>query len=324
MKNSTKVTVGCVVIGIILIICCLISVVLLIAVASSENYEIPAYTESSMQEGNANEKIVVLDLEGVIMDYEDGVHETSLTQYLLQSLENIKNDDYVKAVILRHNTPGGVVYDTAVIAEKIKEIQAQDKLVVTVIEEMSASGGYWLAASSDYIIIHHTSITGSIGVLAQFTDYDELLNKVGVKVVTITNTEGKNKFMDKVGEEGSDHNKIFKTLLDDSYQDFLKVVTDGRHLTREEVLPYADGRVLNARQALDAKLVDQLGDYDDAVEYIKTQKKLENPTIVNYLWQKAFAWDSITGKLNNMVSKVSPLESTGLKVYAMPEYMVSD
>jgi protease-4 len=317
--------VGCGIFVIILLLCCgILSILVLMSedVALSEGY-----VEDTLQSGKEGENIVVIEMYGVITSASDGIHELNFTDYSIATLEKIialsEDDDPsndVSGVILKINSPGGGVYDTARIGEKIYEIQDKNIPVVTVVEDMAASGGFWLASSTDYIFIQPESFTGSIGVLMQTVDYDELFQKVGVNVITITNTEGKNKVADQLDDPESEQYRLFKDLLDESYEDFVTVIMNGRNLSRSEVIPYADGRLLSGSQAVDIKFADEFGDLDNAIEYIKAEMSLEDPTVIEYERTTISDFNGFLGKANNLLTTPS-IHQTGMKLYALPTFM---
>ena len=156
---------GCGIILVVILVLCSCFGLMLMAVSSGGNYEQSSFAETVEERGSGTEKIVVIDVEGVIMDTDDGIHQSSLTKYILDSLDKANEDDNVEGVIIRLNTPGGSEYDSARITEKIYELQANEKIVVAVIDEIAASGGYYISAPADYILARPESWTGSIGVL---------------------------------------------------------------------------------------------------------------------------------------------------------------
>lgn len=314
---------GCGIILVVILLLCSCFGLMVMAGASGGNYKPDSFAETVEEGGHSTEKIAVINVEGVIMDADDGIHQSSLTKYILDSLDQANTDEDVKGIIIRLNTPGGSEYDSARITEKIYELQANDKVVVAVIDEIAASGGYYISAPADYIFTRPESWTGSIGVLIQTMEYEELLSKIGVKEVVVTNSKGVNKVAKDLDNPESEQHKIFKTMLDEAYGRFVTVIADGRGLSKEEVIKYADGRILSGQQAIDAKLVDKIGGYDDAIEYIKTEKDIESPKIVDYKRSELFAFNSISSKFNTLFKQTQSIHNTGVKVYAMPDFMFS-
>lgn len=315
---------GCFIIVVLLTICFMFMIVLGSLASSGSTLGTEGYVESEYRDGNSSETIAVLYLDGVIMDADDGVHETTIVNYILKGLDAANENDDVQAVIMVVNSPGGGVYDSALITDKMSELQANDKPVVAVIEDLAASGGYWVSAQSDYIFIHPQSLTGSIGVFFQFTEFDELFNKIGIDQVYITNTEGKNKVPQNLGNPETEGHQIFKNLADESYESFVNIIVNGRNLSRAEVIPYADGRILSAQEAKDAKLVDEFGGLDDAIDHVAIELSLDEPNVVKYYRSEMWGFSSLNSKVNILFNDANPLAKSGFGMYALPEFMMGN
>ncbi|MBD3363294.1 hypothetical protein GF362_06250 [Candidatus Dojkabacteria bacterium] len=316
---------GCAVsIILIIVICVCVSVFSLAIMSAGGVYQEKGYMNSIRATGKQDEKVAVIYIEGIILDIDDGVYQTSLTQYVIDALDEVIENENYKAAVLVLNTPGGGVYDSARISDKIKEAQAQDKVVVSVIEEMAASGGYWIAAPTDYILIQPESITGSIGVLFQTIEYEELFNKIGLEEIIITNRESVNKVPDELENKESEQYKLFEDLLDNEYEAFIQLILEGREITRSELRPYADGRLIDGRVAVKNNLADAYGGFEEAIEYLKSEKGIDSPHIVDFHRMELIGWNAFSGKLDLLAKQLSPESRATLKMYLLPEIMFSE
>jgi protease-4 len=189
---------------------------------------------------------------------------TSGSDSIVATLGRIKNDPAVRAVVLRVNSPGGTPAASQEIVEAITEVRAAGKIVVTSMADVAASGAYWIAASTDHIVADPGTITGSIGVIWQFANYEELYRKLGIDHVTFTS--GPYKDMGSVTRDLSpQEEEIVRSIIDEMYNQFVDAVASGRRMAREDVLALADGRIFIGTQALEAGLIDSLGGLRPAV-----------------------------------------------------------
>jgi protease-4 len=199
-------------------------------------------------------RVALVEVEGLIVDAERVVRE----------LEQHGEDPAIRAVVLRIQTPGGVVAPTQEIYEAVKRLRAGGKPVVASLGAIAASGGYYLAAAADRIVANPGTLTGSIGVLIQLADVEGLLRKVGVRVEVVK--AGRYKDLGNLGRQmTAEERAILQSLLDDMYDQFVTAVAQGRGLERDAVLALADGRLYSGRRAKDLGLVDTLGGLDEAV-----------------------------------------------------------
>jgi protease-4 len=207
--------------------------------------------------------VAVIRLNGVISsDPADSFTSAGITPGLVNNqLTQAAGDPDVKAVVLRINSPGGSVVASNQIYHMIKGFE---KPVVVWMDEMAASGGYYIACGADYVIAHPDTLTGSIGVISQFINADELLEEIGVDVVVITSGSRKDTgslFRDMTEEEQA----YWQSIIDETYGEFVDIVVEGRDLPEETVRELADGSVYTGRQALKDGLVDAVGLPEDAI-----------------------------------------------------------
>jgi len=200
-------------------------------------------------------RVAVVELEGIIVDSEGVVQE------LTGHLEN----PAVRAVVVRVNSPGGVVAPTQEIYTAIQRLRSSGKPVVASMGSVAASGGYYVAAAADRVYANPGTLTGSIGVVMQLANLEGLLKKVGVGYVVVKSGRYKdtgNFARPMTAEE----RKILQGVLDDVHNQFVDAVARGRKLSRTEVLGFADGRILTGQQAQALGMVDALGGLSEAIE----------------------------------------------------------
>ncbi|WNS74599.1 signal peptide peptidase SppA [Bacillus sp. DTU_2020_1000418_1_SI_GHA_SEK_038] len=244
------------------------------------------FVEEIMDEGNQMKKIVVLDLDGVIQDTGEATSIFTSAGYnhksFMKKLEQIKDDSTVKAVVIRVNTPGGGVVESAEIHDKIKEIQSETKKPVYVsMGSMAASGGYYISAPADKIFASPETLTGSLGVIMQGVNYAGLAEKYGVDFVTIKSGPYKD-IMSPSREMTAEEREILQKMIDNSYEGFVKVISEGRNIPVAQVKEIADGRIYDGRQAQELNLIDGFGYLDDVIETLKQDHKLKGAQVVRY------------------------------------------
>lgn len=218
-------------------------------------------TASSVGTGDA---VAIVRVEGAITssDGTDDFNTTGATSgVVIADLMSAANDDSVKAVVLRVDSPGGTVTGSAQIHEVIEQFE---KPVVVSMASVAASGGYYISAPADHIMARADTVTGSIGVIMQIFNAEELADSYGVDVITITS--GPNKAVGNMWEEMTpEQRQILDDFIGESYDEFVRVVAEGRGIEDARVREIADGRIYTGRQALANGLVDELGNLDNAV-----------------------------------------------------------
>lgn len=201
------------------------------------------------------ERIALVRIEGPILDSRATVDE----------LESYSQDPLIKAIVLRIDSPGGGVAASQEIYNAVKRVRMEkQKTVVTSMGTVAASGGYYIAVASDRILANPGTLTGSIGVIMQLANFEELMDKIGVKNFVIKSGRYKD-----VGSPfrmmGDEERTLLQSVMDDAHRQFIEAVAEGRTLDVADVEALADGRVLTGQQAKDVLLVDGLGDLKDAV-----------------------------------------------------------
>lgn len=216
-------------------------------------------SESSHRGIFTGDYIGIISIEGEISDDKSSGFDKDK---IIDEINNLKNDSDNKGLILKINTPGGSVYATAEIYKALKDYK-REKPVYVYMEEVAASGGYYLSMASNKIYANENCLTGSIGVvMGNVIDVTGLLDKMGVKVTTFAS--GPNKTMGSMTKPITDEQKaIYQSIIDEAYGTFVNVVAEGRNMSVDQVKAIADGRVYTAKQALDKKLIDGIGSFED-------------------------------------------------------------
>jgi protease IV len=235
--------------------------------------------------GTGDGKVLLLDLSGVIssQDKEGLVPQSNMLAIFREELTRASKDDKVKAVVVRINSPGGTVTASDILYHELREFKAKKKVpVIASMMDVAASGGYYLAMAADSILVHPSTVTGSIGVIMLTVNARGLLEKVGVEANAITSGPRKDMgspFRVMTAEERG----IFQSVIDSFYQRFLAVVQEGRpHLSPDQIKKLADGRIYSGDQAKAAGLIDEIGYLDDAIEAAKKKAGLTEARVVTY------------------------------------------
>ncbi|WP_419393589.1 signal peptide peptidase SppA [Cytobacillus praedii] len=245
-----------------------------------------AFMEEVVEEGSELKKIAVLEVNGTIQDTGEATSFFASGGYnhkgFMDRLEQVKEDDTVKAVIIQVNTPGGGVVESAQIHDKIKEIQAETKKPIYIsMGSMAASGGYYISAPADKIFASPETLTGSLGVIMQGVNYAGLAEKYGVDFVTIKSGPYKD-IMSPSREMTEEEKQILQSMINNSYEGFVKVISEGRNIPEAKVKEIADGRIYDGRQALELNLIDGFGYVEDVIDVLKKDHKLKGAKVVKY------------------------------------------
>lgn len=258
--------------------------------------------------GKGADKILVIDFAGIITD--DGSRslfgkKPGRLALLKEELDLASKDTDVKAVILRINSPGGAVTACDIMSHEIALFKKNRKLpVIAEFMDVAASGGYYIAAASDKIIAHPTSVTGSIGVIAFSLNASGLLDKIGISNQTIKSGDKKD-IGSPLRPMTEEERLIMQSVIDDMYERFLTVIANGRpelaKLDRAALRKIADGRIYTAEQALKLKLIDRIGYMDDAIDLAKEAAGVKEARIISYSQPRAYK--------NNIYSTAQTLDA---------------
>ena len=205
---------------------------------------------------STEDRIALIRVEGVILDSQTTVGE----------LKRFSENPSVKAIVLRIDSPGGGVVPSQEIHDAVKRVRTKsNKAVIASMGSVAASGGYYIAAATDRIVANPGTLTGSIGVIMETANVEGLLQKIGVEGVVIKS--GKYKDVGSPLRKMSDEERgLLQTVMDDVHKQFIEAVAEGRAIELADAQALADGRIFTGRQAKEAKLVDELGDLEDAIQ----------------------------------------------------------
>ncbi len=242
------------------------------------------------------ERVAVIHVDGVITGgrgqgglFGDG----GGTDAIIRQIHAAREDESVKAVVIRINSPGGSAPASQEVGEELKKLRASGKVVFASMGDIAASGGYWIAALCDHIYANPGTITGSIGVYIPYANWEELFRKIGVHTEKIKS--GPHKDMLSPERPMTEQERlILQGMVDDLYDQFVSVVAEGRKMEPAQVRKLADGRVYTGRQALTLGLVDTMGTMEDAVNAAAKKAGIHGkPQLREY--GRTSIWDAIWG-----------------------------
>lgn len=238
----------------------------------------------------SGDKIAIVEINDVIVASEKTVEQ----------IKKFREDKSIKAIILRINTPGGGVAASQEIYEEVKRTRDGGKIVVVSMGSIAASGGYYIAVGSSLIVSNPGTLTGSIGVIAQFISIKDLAEKLGINQTTIKS--GNLKDAGNPFREMNDTDKAyFQDVVDNSFGQFLDVVAKERKMDKTTLLKYANGRVFTGLQAKEYGLVDSLGTFEDAIRITSKMAGIEGePRIVREKKKFSFFEEMMGSKIEDV------------------------
>lgn len=242
-------------------------------------------------------RVAVIRVNGPIVGGDDadmawGSPSSTTSGALMRQFRKARQDDSVQAVLLRVNSPGGSAAATQEAAAELQKLKNSGKPVVVSMGDTAASGAYWLAAYGDKIYANPSTITGSIGVYMSYYDVQGLSEKLGVREEKIKSGPHKDIFS-PFRPMTEEERQLTQNMVDDMYEQFVAVVAEQRHMDGEKVRSLADGRVFTGVQAKEAGLVDELGNYYDALGYAGTLIHADPDKVATVTYDDAFSWDQL-------------------------------
>ena len=242
-----------------------------------------------MDSGNAG-NVAMIKVEGPIMVSSDSpFSEQASSSDIIGFIEDADNNPAIKAIIIDVNSPGGSAVASDEIASAIRKA---NKTTVSVIREVGASGGYWVASAADHVIANRMSVTGSIGVLGSYLEFSGFLDRYNVTYQRLVSGKYKDigtPLKELTGEERS----LIQDVLDEIHEDFILAVSENRNLNPEDVRKIADGMLFTGKRAKDLGLVDELGGIEEAKLYLNRTLNItplireyeKEPTFMELLFQ---------------------------------------
>ena len=234
----------------------------------------------TLVDGNSDETIQKISIEGEI-----GAEMTNTYSRasVINQIKEAKSNSNVKAILLSVNTPGGGVYETA---ELYNELKNSGKDVYVSMKKQATSGGYYVSMAAKKIFANTETTTGSLGVIMSYVSAQKFLNDYGIKQETIRS--GEQKAVGGLTEDLPESTrKIYQEQNKEAYDRFVKAIAQGRSMSEDEVRKLADGRTYTGTQAVENKLIDKIGTEEDLINFIKEDKKLSNPKVIELRPDKA-------------------------------------
>jgi protease-4 len=221
-----------------------------------------------------DEKVAVIEVKGII----------SGSREIIERIHTLRDDASVKAIVMRIDSPGGTVGPAQEVYEELIKLQSH-KPVVSSMGAVAASGGYYIAAGTQKIFANPGTITGSIGVLIEVANFEELLGKIGLRSEVIKSGHFKDT-LSPARTMQADERLLIQAVIDNIHNQFVDAIAKGRNMPREKVLALADGRILSGEQALQAGLIDELGNLYDAIQAAADMAGIEGKPEVLYPKEK--------------------------------------
>lgn len=274
----------------IVIILAIFLLVLFLSFYNRRAADVPLYSNnlfSSVYYAGKNadsaDKIALIRVKGIILNSGAQWDEIANANSISDQLYDAENNPSVKAIILFIDSPGGEISAVEKVYHRIEEVRKHGIKVIALMDSVAASGGYYISAGCDRVIAGKLTITGSVGVIINSYKYYDLLGKIGVQDEVYKTGKFKD-FLNPARPSTQQEQELVKNMLDESYDDFIQVVSRGRINSNGELTPeyikksaVGDGRIFSGQEALKLGLIDQLGYYDDAVdEAIKLSKMNKN------------------------------------------------
>ncbi len=228
------------------------------------------------------------------------VGEISESESVVDQIDRMQRDPSVKAVVVRLDSPGGGVAASQEIYDAVRRLRDEGKPVVASMGGVAASGAYYVACAADSIVANPGTLTGSIGVIMSFPNTEELFRKVGLRFETIKT--GKFKDVGSMWRPMTeDERTLLQEVLGNVYDQFIDAIVDGRSMAREDILPYADGRIFSGDQAQQYGFVDRLGSLEEAITLASEMAGIEGrPSVVRKERRRVSVFDFLEEKMNPM------------------------
>lgn len=284
----------------ILIILLVITIFIVIGIA------LVGYFFSSDRHHGSENQIGLVNIKGVIIDARETVTQ----------LGKMAEDPAIKGIIIRINSPGGAVAPSQEIYDEIKRV-AKTKPVFSSLGTVAASGGYYVACGSPQIYANPGTLTGSIGVIMEFTNWKKVLDKIGIGNEVIKSGTHKD-IGSPLRTMSAEEKALLQEMIDDVYNQFVGAVSKSRDIPMDKLLTLADGRVFSGRQALEYGLVDKLGSLHQAIRDLAQKAGITGkPEIVEKKEKRGLLWYILGERLSSKLNSVLDCE-TPMAAYLMP------
>jgi len=255
-----------------------------------------------------SDRIQVVDVNGELVE----------SRLILDQLKRYEDSNSVKAILLNIDSPGGGVAASQEIYTEIRRLrEKKDKVIVAYLSSTGASGAYYVACAANKIVANPGTIVGSIGVIAEWVNYADLLQWAKLKEIVFKTGEFKDTGSPTRALTDNER-KYFQGLIDDMYIQFVEAVASGRKLDLQEVRSLADGRVFTGRDAKERKLIDEIGNFQDAVDHTAKLAGISGkPRLIRLNRQRVTLLDVLTTDLSRLV----PFSSQGMQSHIKFQYL---
>ncbi|MBV4192568.1 signal peptide peptidase SppA [Bacteroides fragilis] len=257
--------------------------------------------KKSVPKDKSGDILAVYYASGEITDYDGSAtsDEGIVGSKMIRDLRKLKEDDNVKAVVLRVNSPGGSAFASEQIWHAVKELKANKPVIVSM-GDYAASGGYYISCAADSIIAEPTTLTGSIGIFGMIPNVKGLTEKIGL-TFDVVKTNKFSDFGNLMRPVNGDERALLQMMISQGYDLFVSRCAEGRHMTKEGIEKIAEGRVWTGEMAKGIGLVDELGGIDKALEIAARKAELKGYTIVSYPTKKDILSTLLDVQPNNYV-----------------------
>lgn len=329
---------GCLGIGLFLLLCLsgLLNLILIgasarrisnISTSRAGSYDLPRFNEETVAPGSgqSSDKIALIPLRGLISSSIGGTLGETMIDDIKIALRQAQDDNRVKAIVLNIDSPGGEVTASDVIYNAVRKARAK-KPVVVYMGSLAASGGYYVSCAGSYLMANDTTITGSIGVIIQTLNYQQLLGKIGVDAVVFKSGQFKD-ILSGTRQMTDEEKAYIQGLVMETYGKFVQIVADERNIPVEQLRNgIADGRIISGRDALKNKLINGLGQIEDAFTKARELGGAPGAAVIRYqpgfklgrLFKMFGEADQSKVEINLTQKMLPPLESG--RLYMLPGF----
>lgn len=274
-----------------------------------------------VEQGDPNSKIAMINIEGTMVDTGNQQSMFASEEYnhqlIIESLKQVIEDDTIKGILLNVDSPGGGVYESAEIHKYLLQAKEAGKVIYSSMGGMAASGGYYVSAPADQIFASEETMTGSIGVIMQAINFQQLAEDLGIEFNSYTSGDMK-EMLSSTKDPSEEEERYVQGMVDSMFDDFVQVVADGRGMSEDEVRNVADGRIYMGEDAVDNGLVDQLGHIEDATAALKEEVG-GNPQVIEYGYANNFASINLSYGVESIFGEI-----TGQNDIARVEQMINN
>ncbi|MEC7640719.1 MAG: signal peptide peptidase SppA [Nitrospinota bacterium] len=276
--------------------------------------------------GEGSNKILLIDIRGIINNKKKraltGAElDTGMVDRIGEILKKAEEDEDIKGIVLRINSPGGTVTSSDIIYSQLRTFKKKRKIkIYAAFMDLATSGGYYIAMAADHISAHPTSITGSIGVIALKVNLQGLMEKVGVDWEVVKSADKKD-FLSPFRPFTEKERQLFQENINGMHQRFVEIIAKNRPgLELQTVRKLADGRIFSAQQALDHKLTDQIGYLDDVLERVKKELKVSDFKVVSYYRSGEYKSGIFTSSIPPTINMIN-VDLFSLPLNNSPQFM---